>query len=288
MSKRKFTSEFILIVIFILIFASAIVYLSMRKETVPQADLSLSPIQTAASQNFISTPAPYGSMTSTKTVAPNPVSTTVPIRSVIEERTINQKYEHVNTSIHYPEIMNINNSEITMVERQTMNSFNTTMFEYASTFTDIAAEMEMQALTSSQWSIGQKEVILDYDIKLNNENFISFCMNSSSISDGAHGINKKFGMTFDLKKGQIIKLSDLFKKDSEYVDALTGIIKSQMKSKNITNDFDQFKKIKTDQNFYLAGDKLVVIFSTYEYGPYSSGLAEFEIPFKQIRSILNI
>ena len=58
-----------------------------------------------------------------------------------------------------------------------------------------------------------------------------YCIKLSAYMSQADGYEVNYFYTIDKKTGQVIKLTDLFKKDSQYVDVITKDIKKQMKKK---------------------------------------------------------
>lgn len=85
-------------------------------------------------------------------------------------------------------------------------------------------------------------------------------------------------------------LPGLFKDDADYVSVISEYITSEMKRLNAEengmffidgeeNDFDGFKEIKPDQNFYInENGNIVICFDKYEVAAGAQGSPEFEIP----------
>lgn len=91
------------------------------------------------------------------------------------------------------------------------------------------------------------------------------------------------------ESGKIVKLSDLFKKNCNYIEIISKEIKrqmkAQMKNENVSyfigteEVFEGFSKIKNNQNFYFNKDgNMVITFDEYEVAPGSMGMPEFVIP----------
>ena len=90
--------------------------------------------------------------------------------------------------------------------------------------------------------------------------------------------------------GQLLTLPGLFKDDADYVSVISEYITSEMKRLNAEengmffidgeeNDFDGFKEIKPDQNFYInENGNIVICFDKYEVAAGAQGSPEFEIP----------
>lgn len=99
--------------------------------------------------------------------------------------------------------------------------------------------------------------------------------------------------------GKVVTLSDLFKKNADYVQVISNNIKKQMleQMKNDTDKMyfygsndelaDNFDHIKKDQNFYFnKKGELVIAFDEYEVAPGSMGSPVFVIPQSVISSII--
>lgn len=93
-------------------------------------------------------------------------------------------------------------------------------------------------------------------------------------------------LTFDLKKGGLCKLEDLFKPGSDYVKKLSFLIDAQIKQRNIQLLSD-FTVIRPDQDFYIADKALVVYFQLYEITPYVFGFPMFPISVYDIQDIID-
>lgn len=91
------------------------------------------------------------------------------------------------------------------------------------------------------------------------------------------------------ENGKIVKLSDLFKEDSNYVKVLSKEIKRQM-AEQMENEqvsyfiksdevFEGFSQIKKNQGFYFnKNGNLVIAFDEYDVAPGYMGMPEFVIP----------
>jgi hypothetical protein len=102
----------------------------------------------------------------------------------------------------------------------------------------------------------------------------------------AHGMTVIKSLTFDLQKGKLVALKDLFKPGSGYVKRISELIKVQIKERNIPLLVD-FTAIKPDQDFYIADKALVVYFQLYEITPYAYGFPMFPISVYDLQDIID-
>lgn len=131
------------------------------------------------------------------------------------------------------------------------------------------------------------EMVGYYEQKTNERDIVSLTLNNYAFSGGAHGLTIMKSLTFNMKNGQHYKLSDLFKKDSPYVERISEIIKKQIKKRNIFLLDPPFKKIRPNQDFYVADKALVIYFQLYEITPYVFGFPFFPISLYELEDIIN-
>lgn len=105
----------------------------------------------------------------------------------------------------------------------------------------------------------------------------------------AHGMPYRAYAHINLVNGDLYKLADLFKKDSDYVKVLSDIIAKQIKEDDHYSYVfpDSYKGISADQPFFVEKEALYLYFEPYEIGPYAAGFPTFKIPFDAIKAIIN-
>lgn len=130
------------------------------------------------------------------------------------------------------------------------------------------------------------ELLASFEIKNNQRGILSLNLIVYSFTGGAHGMTFIKSLTFDTKTGKQYELKDLFKPGSDYVKKLSDIIRADIKKWNIELLDPPFKKIRPDQDFYIADTSLVVYFQLYEITPYVSGFPYFPIPILDLADII--
>jgi hypothetical protein len=107
----------------------------------------------------------------------------------------------------------------------------------------------------------------------------------------AHGMPIKDYYHINMNTGDFYSLSDLFKKDSDYVTKLNDIILEKInKAAEDPNSMifvDSFETINEDQFFTITNDSLIIYFYPYDIAAYAAGFPEFEIPFDEINDIID-
>ncbi|QHQ61688.1 DUF3298 domain-containing protein [Anaerocolumna sedimenticola] len=107
----------------------------------------------------------------------------------------------------------------------------------------------------------------------------------------AHGMPSSDYYFIDIITGEFYDLSDLFKKNTDYVkkmnEIITTMIEEQSKSENSFIFPDSFKGISENQYYRLTKDSLVIYFYPYEIAPYAAGFPEFKISFEQLKDFID-
>lgn len=105
------------------------------------------------------------------------------------------------------------------------------------------------------------------------------------IDGAAHGQMLYYGLTFDLKTGNELKLGDLFLKNTNYKSII------DRKAKQIIDKEDyaykaEFTGIKNDQNYYITNEKLIILFGSYLYSSFARSPLKVEILLEDFDDML--
>jgi len=131
-----------------------------------------------------------------------------------------------------------------------------------------------------------QEMLGQFEVKTNERGIFSLSLTVYSFTGGAHGMTIIKSLTFDVVTGRQYNLADLFKVESDYVTKLSSIIQKKINDWE-TPLLDEFTKIRSDQDFYVADHSLVIYFQLYEITPYVAGFPYFPIPILDIQDIIN-
>lgn len=134
--------------------------------------------------------------------------------------------------------------------------------------------------TQEEWEAHHIEITVDYEIKSQTEDFLSFTVNC--YENWNSGSNETRYYNMDIQGEKIITLEDILGED--YVDAVNTSIQAQIQERTAdgevfwTPEEGGFTGISEDTKFYMnqAGNP-VIVFDKYEIAPGSSGEVEFEI-----------
>lgn len=128
------------------------------------------------------------------------------------------------------------------------------------------------------------EVILNYYITYQEDNFISLYYDQYEFTGGAHGNTIRSSQNWDLYIGKQLSLSCFYPNNPYYIiDILKEInyqIKRQMnldKNKYFENYCELVLETFRLENYYIIPNGIVIYFQQYDIAPYSSGIPIFYI-----------
>ena len=132
-----------------------------------------------------------------------------------------------------------------------------------------------------------EEMIGLYEVKNNQRQVLSLSLSNYTYHyQAAHGLTLIKSLSFDLEKGKLSNLNDLFKPGSDYVERLSTLVNNQITKRDIPL-LGEFQGIRPDQDFYIADKALVIYFQLYEITPYVFGFPMFPISVYDIQDIID-
>ncbi|RTR33875.1 DUF3298 domain-containing protein [Robertmurraya yapensis] len=131
------------------------------------------------------------------------------------------------------------------------------------------------------------EMLGTFEIKNNQRDVLSLSFSNYAYHNmAAHGMTYIKSLTYDLQKGTIVQLKDLFKPGSDYVSRISVLIQKQIEQRQISL-LEPFSTIKPDQDFYIADKSLVIYFQLYDLTPYVFGFPMFPISVYDLQDIID-
>lgn len=134
--------------------------------------------------------------------------------------------------------------------------------------------------TLEEWAAHNIKIIVDYEIKQQSNDYLSFVVRGSENWTNAYGESQYYNL--DLNTGKIVTLKDILGND--YVELVNRSIREQIAERQragetfFTAEEGGFAGISEDVKFYINGNNYpVIVFEKYEIAPGSSGEVEFEI-----------
>lgn len=137
------------------------------------------------------------------------------------------------------------------------------------------------------FQLGKTEMAGHYEIKNNQRGILSLTLsNFATMSSMAHPVDHLTSLTTDVRNGNMYSLKDLFKPNSNYVNVISKLVKEQIKQRQLPV-FEEFKRIRPDQDYYIADKALVIYFQRYEIGPRPLGYPMFPLSIYDLQDIIN-
>lgn len=182
----------------------------------------------------------------------------------------------------YPKLLS-DNEVIQKISSKLYDSMKPPIEEYQKD----AKEGFMEDLITSTWLFNY-----DYSIEYYSDSLISFTGLVYSYTGGAHG-NTYFvasNYAIDAKDSKLLKLSDLFKKDSNYVKVLSDRIIEDLKKQKagwvINGEITSLKEEEIGP-FALTPEGIRFAFAPYAVGSYAEGAYFVAISYESLQSIID-
>ncbi|HST51831.1 MAG TPA: DUF3298 domain-containing protein [Pyrinomonadaceae bacterium] len=136
-----------------------------------------------------------------------------------------------------------------------------------------------------------------YNVEYADDDLISVSFVESTFAGGAHPNYNFFTITYDLKGGRELKLSDLFKPGAKYIEAVAAYATRDLQSRK---DPDGGENMGLAQDVFADGAKplaenyarwnitkkgLMFTFDPYQVGPYAYGSQSVIIPYARLKEI---
>lgn len=191
------------------------------------------------------------------------------------EVTGSQKEESTENSESVGKMVEDVNAEIDKAVAEYVKGAETRIEEYKQAFLETGG-------TEEEFAEKNIQVNVDYEVKHQDEDYLSFVVTGNESWVGAYAVNYYYNL--DMKNGQQLTLKDLLGED--YVETANSQILSEMQKRTAENEdymyFDEdsggFTTVTEDDSFYIneAGNP-VIVFEKYEVAPGFMGPQEFEI-----------
>jgi hypothetical protein len=139
------------------------------------------------------------------------------------------------------------------------------------------------------------DLTISYEVALAQDDLISIQYLVGSYYQGAaHPNTNSQVINFDLKNGKQLKLSDLFKPGSKYLQAIATYciadLKKQGKDKGLMDEEINEGAAATAQNYQswtITKRGLGITFDAYQVGPYAAGPQYVLVPYSSLKDLIN-
>ena len=141
------------------------------------------------------------------------------------------------------------------------------------------------------------DLSIGYEIGLAQDDLVSVQFDIGSYFQGsAHPNSHTQVVNYDLRNGRQLKLSDLFKPDSKFLQAIATYViadlKKQSKEKGTQLDDAQIQEgaapsAKNYQSWKITRKGLGIHFDPYQVGPYAAGPHYVLVPYANLKDVIN-
>jgi Protein of unknown function (DUF3298)/Deacetylase PdaC len=138
---------------------------------------------------------------------------------------------------------------------------------------------------------------IGYQIALAQDDLVSVSFDVGSYYQGAaHPNTSSQAINYDLKNGRLLKLADLFKPNTKYLQSLStyciGDLKKQSKEKGGTLEDRTINEgaaptARNYQSWNIKKQGLLINFDAYQVGPYAAGPQFVVVPYSNLKDLIN-
>ena len=126
-----------------------------------------------------------------------------------------------------------------------------------------------------------------YEVTRLDANVLSVKVNSYDYEGGAHGYGAEWGTTIDLKNGAELALSQLAENAPGFMNKMLEIVLEDLSGRQEADElFDAYESYVEqhieETGWYLDVSGIVLVYTPYEIGPYSSGNIAVRVPYEEV------
>ena len=141
------------------------------------------------------------------------------------------------------------------------------------------------------------DIGVGYTIKLARDDLISILFDIGGYSSGAaHPNSYTDVLNYDVKTGKILKLADVFKPGTRYLQALSAYCikelkkQSKVQGSSLPDDMIQSgagPKVNNYKSWVITKKGLEITFDSYQVGPYAAGPQSVLVPYSELKELIN-
>jgi uncharacterized protein DUF3298/peptidoglycan-N-acetylmuramic acid deacetylase PdaC-like protein len=131
---------------------------------------------------------------------------------------------------------------------------------------------------------------LSYVVKHSDKNLISIIYQENTFTGGAHGNSASTTFNYDLDRGEVLSLADLFNSNSNYLKVISDYCIAELRERKIGQD-DWIREgagaeMKNYERWNIVPEGLLITFDTYQVAAYVEGPQVALIPFSKLKGII--
>ena len=182
-------------------------------------------------------------------------------------------------------------------ERSAVQQFNATVVALVSTDIEpyLQAKRDRAKERNPHWRDVEEYHHVTHKIVFASDDLVSVLFYVSGYSWGAaHGYHYPLVLNYDLRRGRVLRLADLFKPGADYVPQLARYCRDDLE-RQLSRDMmalgdlseEDAQKASTYRAWVLTPLGLAIIFKEYQVGPYAAGEPKVLLPYARLRDIID-
>ncbi len=210
------------------------------------------------------------------------------LRVVTKEIKEEDKKKKYSVDVAYPELTGATNPNAEKFNQEVKNLAT----KEASDFKQ--GEQEQSAEDMPPDTETGSDIAMGYDVTLATNDLISIAFDVSTYEAGAaHPNNYAQAFNYDLKNGKALKLADLFKPGSKYLDAISRYAINELKKQAGQEQYDSdwlekgaAAEADNYQNWNVTKKGIYITFDPYQVASYAEGPKHVIVPFSALKELI--
>jgi hypothetical protein len=203
----------------------------------------------------------------------------------IKEEDKKNKYS---ISVEYPELTGATNPNVDKFNQEVKNLATKEVGDFKK------GQQEQSAEDLPPDSEMGSDLSMDYDVVLATNELVSVIFDVSNFEAGAaHPSNYSHVINYDLKNGKVLKLSDLFKPGSDYLNTISRYaindLKKQPEQEGVDDEWRQNGAGPKEENYEswnISKKGLAITFDQYQVASYAAGPQHVLVPYPALKDMV--
>jgi len=215
------------------------------------------------------------------------------INLITEQASKEYKRLNYEINVSYPQVSGSNDPRILKFNKASK----ALVFKVVNEFKkDCAESAQIDDLSSISPETGKPidkplwSLFISWDVVTMSKNLLSVTIDEETYTGGAHGQHARYVINYDLSKGRVLQLADVFKPKSSYLQTLSRACRDVLKqSKGDNSELIHEGTAPTPANYKawnLTPYGFMVLFGDYQVDGYSGGRSEVVVPYNVFKSTL--
>lgn len=159
--------------------------------------------------------------------------------------------------------------------------------EFKKTATEMATDPE---LTKARPDAPPSTMEIDYLVNFADSKFISLLFSFYEFTGGAHGNTATTGFNYDLQRGRLVGLGELFKPGANYLKVISDYCISELKKLKVSDDEwirnGAGPKLENYDGWNVTPQGLRITFDAYQVAAYAVGPQEVIVPYSLLKDVI--